>query len=98
MRRSAPCSVRPSQEQDTEARVAAKKAWEIIAVTDKDGRVTIRQRGADSTPVKSGAEATSVDREEEKTEPEPCRVYIGSQIAGEQGRDDVGAGQEVLDQ
>ena len=66
--------------------------------SDKNGRVTIRQRGADSTAVRSGAEATSVDRGEEKTEPEPCRVYIGSQIAGEQGRDDVGAGQEVLDQ
>ena len=32
------------QEQDTKARVAAKKAKEIIAVTDEDGRVTIRQR------------------------------------------------------
>ena len=40
----APCSVWLGQEQDTKARVAAKKAREIIAVTDKDGRVTIRQR------------------------------------------------------
>ena len=83
MRRSAPCSVRPSQEQDTEARVAAKKAWEIIAVTDKDGRVTIRHRGADKVAVGSGAGAMSADGEEKKTEPGSYKVGSGSQSRAE---------------
>ena len=83
VRRSAPCSVRPSQEQDTEARVAAKKAWEIIAVTDKDGRVTIRQRGADTVAVGRGAGAMSADGEEKNTEPGSCKVGSGSQSRAE---------------
>ena len=72
MHGGAPCSEWPSQEQDTKARVAAKKAREIIAVTGKDGRVTIRQRGADSVAVRIGAGAMSVYGKEEKTELESC--------------------------
>ena len=87
----------PGHEQDTRARAAAKRVREVIAVTDRvTGKVTIRQGGADSTAVRSGAEAMSVYEGEEKTE--PCRVDIRSQRIGEQGRDDVGAGQEELDQ
>ena len=56
-RLGAPYSVRPSQEQDTVARAAAKRSREVIMVTDRvTGRVKIRQRGADS----SGDEASGL--------------------------------------
>ena len=55
--RSSHCEVAP----DMVARAAAKRAREVIAVIDKvTGSVIIRQRGSDSTAVKSGAEAMSV--------------------------------------
>ena len=77
----------PSKEQDTAARAAAKRAREVIMVTEQStGRVSIRQRGVDS----GGSEARSVYGGDKKTEPEPRQVDVGSQRAKEQG----GAGLE----
>ena len=62
--------------------MAARKLREIIAVRDKDGRVTIRQRGADSVAVRSGAGAMNAVGGEEITEPEPAESTLGHREPG----------------
>ena len=65
------------------ARAAAKRAREVIMVTDRDTAYQSSDR-EELTPRRGGA-ALSVYGGGEKTEPAPCRAKIGLHRAREQG-------------